>query len=71
MAGIDQDKFPNLSARAIRDQVKSALNQAGSTKFILAPGCAVPTYSFTPLIRAARDAIQPPLLTTPSSETVS
>jgi uroporphyrinogen decarboxylase len=66
MAGLDHIKFPNLSAQAIRNQVKSALSQAGSTKFILAPGCAVPTYSFTPLIRAARDAINHPLLTTPS-----
>lgn len=58
MAGLDHVKFPNLSAQTIRDQVKSALSQAGSTKFILAPGCAVPTYSFPPLIRAARDALR-------------
>lgn len=58
MAGIDHVKFPYLSAKTLRDQVKSALSQAGNTKFILAPGCAVPTYSFTPLIKAVRDAIQ-------------
>ncbi len=58
MAGLDHVKFPYLSAKTIRDQVKSALSQAGNTKFILAPGCSVPTYSFTPLIRAVRDAIQ-------------
>jgi len=57
MAGIDHVKFPYVSAKTIRDHVKSALFQAGNTKFILAPGCAVPTYSFTPLIRAVRDAI--------------
>jgi uroporphyrinogen decarboxylase len=57
MAGLDHVKFPYLSAKTIRDQVKSALSQAGNTKFILAPGCAVPTYSFTPLIKAVRDAI--------------
>ncbi|MCJ7494889.1 MAG: hypothetical protein MUP68_11740 [Deltaproteobacteria bacterium] len=56
MAGLDHVKFPYLSAKTIRDQVKSALSQAGNTKFILAPGCAVPTYSFSPLIKAARDA---------------
>ncbi len=55
-AGIDHVKFPYVSARVIRDQVKSAIGQAGQTKFILAPGCAVPTYSFPPLIKAARDA---------------
>jgi uroporphyrinogen decarboxylase len=58
MAGLDHIKFPNISAKTLRDQVKSALFQVGNTKFILAPGCAVPTYSFTPLIRAVRDAIQ-------------
>ncbi len=56
MAGIDHVKFPYVSAKTIRDQVKSALFQAGNTKFILAPGCSVPTYSFSPLIKAARDA---------------
>ena len=58
MAGLDHIKFPYVSARAIREQVKAARTQAGNTKFILAPGCSVPTYSFPPLIKAARDAAQ-------------
>jgi uroporphyrinogen decarboxylase len=56
MAGLDHIKFPDLSARMIRNQVKAACAQAGKTKFILAPGCSVPTYSFPPLIKAAREA---------------
>lgn len=56
MAGIDHLKFPYVSARVIRDEVKAARAQAGKTKFILAPGCSVATYSFPPLIKAARDA---------------
>lgn len=56
MAGLDHLKFPDLSAALIRTQVRSARSQAGNTKFILAPGCSVPTYSFPPLILAARDA---------------
>jgi len=56
MAGLDHIKFPYVSARVIRDQVKTARAQAGNTKFILAPGCSVATYSFPPLIRAARGA---------------
>lgn len=56
MAGLDHAHFAYVSARLIRDQVKSALTQAGNAKFILAPGCSVATYSFPPLIRAARDA---------------
>jgi uroporphyrinogen decarboxylase len=56
MAGLDHLKFPYVSTTLIRDQVRSARAQAGGTKFILAPGCSVPTYSFPPLILAARDA---------------
>lgn len=56
MAGLDHLKFPYLSAALIRTQVISARSQAGNTKFILAPGCSVATYSFPPLILAARDA---------------
>ncbi len=56
MGGIDHVKFAYLSAKLIRDQVKSARSQAGNSKFILACGCSIPTYSFPPLIQAARDA---------------
>jgi uroporphyrinogen decarboxylase len=56
MAGLDHVKFPYVSVQVIRDQVKAALAQAGNTKFILAPGCSLPTYSFPPLIKAAREA---------------
>ena len=56
MAGIDHVKFPYVSARVHQAQVRASLAQAGSSKFILAPGCSVATYSFPPLIRAARDA---------------
>jgi len=56
MGGIDHVNFANISAKLIRDQVKSARAQAGDTKFILACGCSIPTYSFPPLIRAAREA---------------
>jgi uroporphyrinogen decarboxylase len=56
MAGLDHIKFPYVSATVIRNQVQAARVQAGNTRFILAPGCSVPTYSFPPLIQAARDA---------------
>ena len=59
MAGIDHVKFPYVSIKVIREQVKAAVAQAGKTKFILACGCSVPTYSFPPLIKAARDASRP------------
>lgn len=56
MAGLDHVRFPYLSVRVVREQVRAARAQAGNTRFILAPGCSVPTYSFPPLIAAARDA---------------
>ncbi len=55
-SGLDHVRFPYLSAERIREQVRSALAQSGGTKFILAPGCSLPTYSFPTLIQAARDA---------------
>jgi uroporphyrinogen decarboxylase len=57
MAGIDHVHFPNLSIHQVKDQVRAALAQAGGTRFILAPGCAIPTYSFTPLVRAIQEAV--------------
>ena len=56
MAGLDHVKFTGLSTKQVREQVKRARDQGGDTKFILAPGCSVPTYSYPPLIKAARDA---------------
>jgi uroporphyrinogen decarboxylase len=58
MAGIDHVNFPNMSINKVKEQVRAALAQAGDTRFILAPGCAIPTYSFTPLIKAIRGALQ-------------
>jgi uroporphyrinogen decarboxylase len=56
MAGIDHVRFVNVSARVIREQIQAAKAQAGPTKFILAPGCSLPTFSYPPMIRAAREA---------------
>lgn len=53
MAGIDHELFPYLSARAVREQVAAARTHGGASRFILAPGCSVPTYSYPPLIHAA------------------
>jgi len=56
MAGLDHKRFHTLSAPALGRQVKDAIAQAGSTGFILAPGCAVETWTQAPFIRAARAA---------------
>jgi hypothetical protein len=56
MGGLDHVKFPYVSAAVLREQVRVAKAQAGPTKFVLAPGCSVATYSFPPLIHAVRNA---------------
>jgi uroporphyrinogen decarboxylase len=58
MGGMDHVHFPYVSAAVLRQQVRAAKAQAGPTRFILAPGCSVATYSFPPLIHAVRDAAQ-------------
>jgi uroporphyrinogen decarboxylase len=54
MGGIDHNNFPYTSAGKIREQVRSAIAEAGPRKLFIAPGCAIPSYSFPELIRAAR-----------------
>ena len=55
MAGLNHVKFAEESATLVRAQVKRALMEGGGTRFILAPGCSLPTYAYPQLIRAARD----------------
>jgi uroporphyrinogen decarboxylase len=55
MGGINHVTFPYTSAARIRAEVRSAITEAGPRKLLVAPGCAVPTYSFPELIRVARD----------------
>ncbi len=55
MAGLDHVKFVESSAALVRAQVTRALAEGGPTRFILAPGCSLPTYAYPPLIRAARE----------------
>ena len=55
MGGLSHGHFAYASAAEIREQVRSAV-AAGGERLILAPGCAVPTYTFPELIRVARDA---------------
>jgi uroporphyrinogen decarboxylase len=54
MGGLDHASFPYTSAAKIREQVRSAVQEAGTRKLFIAPGCAIPSYSFPELIRAAR-----------------
>jgi len=54
MTGLNHVTFAEESATLVRAQVKRAVAEGGSTRFILAPGCSLPTYVYPPLIRAAR-----------------
>jgi uroporphyrinogen decarboxylase len=56
MTGLNHVTFAEESATLIREQVGRALAEGGNTRFILAPGCSLPTYTYPPLIRAARAA---------------
>jgi uroporphyrinogen decarboxylase len=55
VGGLAHTTFPYTSAARIRAQVRAAVAEAGPRGLLLAPGCAIPTYSFPELIRAARD----------------
>ena len=54
VGGLDHVKFTEMSAAAIREQVRAAIVEVGPRKLLVAPGCAIPSYSFPELIRAAR-----------------
>lgn len=56
MTGLDHVRFAEMSADTVRSQARSAREHGGPTRFILAPGCSLPTYAYPPLIRAARAA---------------
>lgn len=55
MGGIAHGSFAYTSAAAIRREIRDAVAAAGREKLLLAPGCALATYTFPELIRAARD----------------
>ena len=56
MGGISHGRFAYESAGHIRQQIKRAVEEAGREKLFLAPCCALPSYAFPELIRAAHDA---------------
>jgi uroporphyrinogen decarboxylase len=55
MGGIAHGGFAYSPAAAIRKEIRDAVSHAGKDKLFLAPGCALSTYAFPELIRAARD----------------
>ena len=55
MGGLTHTNFAYASASTLRAQVREAIAATGGRGLFLAPGCAIPTYSFPELIRAVRD----------------
>jgi uroporphyrinogen decarboxylase len=45
MGGIDETKFQERNLPALAHEIDDALAQAGRRKFILAPGCTIPSFS--------------------------
>ncbi len=45
MGGIDESAFPDMSLGMLARQIDDALEQAGRERLILAPGCALPSFS--------------------------
>lgn len=57
MGGIDESAVIEMSLPEVRAQVRDAVAQAGRQKFILSPGCTIPTQTPWYLLRAMREAI--------------
>lgn len=55
MGGIAHTGFQYTAAATIRAEVRTALEEAGRERLLLAPGCSLASYTFPELIRAARD----------------
>lgn len=55
MGGIDESSIVEMSLPELRAQVRDAIAQAGRTKFILSPGCTIPTQTPWYLLQAFRE----------------
>lgn len=45
MGGLDESAFPEVSLGVLANQIDDAVTQAGRERFILAPGCTLPSFS--------------------------
>ncbi|BAS26583.1 uroporphyrinogen decarboxylase family protein [Limnochorda pilosa] len=56
MGGIDEQAIGSLTPPEVARQVRAALEEAGRERFIVGPGCAVPTETPPDRLLAAREA---------------
>jgi uroporphyrinogen decarboxylase len=55
MGGIDETKLAERSLPEVRDEVCDCVQQIGKEKFILSPGCTIPTQTPWYLLKAIRE----------------
>ena len=55
MGGIDESKLAERSLPEVRDEVRDCVRQIGKEKFILSPGCTIPTQTPWYLLQAIRE----------------
>ncbi len=60
MGGLEFSRFTSQSAAEVRAQVRTAIDAGGQTRFILAPGCSLPTYVYPELMHALTDELHRP-----------
>jgi uroporphyrinogen decarboxylase len=58
MGGIDESKLAERSIPEVREGVRDCVRQIGREKFILAPGCTIPTQTPWYLLRAVRETCE-------------
>jgi len=58
MGGVDETQFVNMTRKQIIAQGRAAIEDAGGERFILGPGCSIPTDSDPDSIDAFRAAVE-------------
>jgi uroporphyrinogen decarboxylase len=56
MGGIDESRLAERSIPEVREEVRDCVRQIGREKFILAPGCTIPTQTPWYLLRTIRES---------------
>ncbi|MFM1989235.1 MAG: hypothetical protein RJA99_2192 [Pseudomonadota bacterium] len=57
MGGLDESSVTEMSLPEVRAQVRDAVARAGRTRFILSPGCTIPTHTPWYLLKAIGETV--------------
>lgn len=58
MGGIDETALPERALPEVREEVRDCVRQIGRDRFILSPGCTIPTQTPWYLLRAIRETCE-------------